>query len=225
MVKPVPIAALNEKPPHRARAVPANDVGRNLVADEDPERRGMSPELAGRIVAKSAVAVSTGKRMVYTQLEKGMEAAYDYAAEVMACNMMTEDVFFERLIEIYNDHLLTDRYYPETMALDLPIERGVGGGGIPIVIGRGGLAAAGVTGAGVDATSLDSGEGVVAIRAIDGAVGREPQVVVRAETQQSPSLVDDVRRARLGHVLLDSPQAGSLGPVFQGVLEVLESGT
>ena len=66
---------------------------------------------------------------------------------------------------------------------------------------------------------------LAAIRAIDGAVGREPQVVVRAETQQSPSLVDDVRRARLGHVLLDSPQAGSLGPVFQGVLEVLESGT
>ncbi|MEQ8653606.1 MAG: enoyl-CoA hydratase [Kiloniellales bacterium] len=48
--------------------------------------------LAGRITAKSAVAIATGKRMVYTQLEKGMEAAYDYAAEVMACNMMAEDV-------------------------------------------------------------------------------------------------------------------------------------
>ncbi len=48
-------------------------------------------ELAGRITNKSAVAIATGKRMVYTQLEKGMEAAYDYAAEIMACNMMSED--------------------------------------------------------------------------------------------------------------------------------------
>ncbi len=47
--------------------------------------------LASRITAKSAVAIATGKRMVYTQLEKGMEAAYDYAAEMMACNMMAED--------------------------------------------------------------------------------------------------------------------------------------
>ncbi|MEO1190291.1 MAG: enoyl-CoA hydratase [Pseudomonadota bacterium] len=48
--------------------------------------------LAQRIVAKSAVAVATGKRMVYNQLEKGMAEAYDYAAEAMACNMMSEDV-------------------------------------------------------------------------------------------------------------------------------------
>ncbi|GAB5467896.1 MAG: enoyl-CoA hydratase [Rhodospirillales bacterium] len=47
--------------------------------------------LAQRIVAKSAAAVATGKRMVYTQMEKGMEAAYTYAAEAMACNMMAED--------------------------------------------------------------------------------------------------------------------------------------
>ena len=55
----------------------------------------------------------------------------------------------------------------ETMALDLPIERGVGTG-IPIVIGRGGLAESGLTAAGIDPTSLDSGEGAVAIREIDG---------------------------------------------------------
>ncbi len=48
--------------------------------------------LAARITAKSAVAIATGKRMVYTQMERGMEAAYDYAAEAMACNMMAEDV-------------------------------------------------------------------------------------------------------------------------------------
>jgi enoyl-CoA hydratase/carnithine racemase len=59
-------------------------------------------ELAQRIIAKSAVAVSIGKRMFYRQLEMGLEAAYDYAAETMACNMMADDAgegidaFFER---------------------------------------------------------------------------------------------------------------------------------
>lgn len=47
--------------------------------------------LADAIVAKSPVAVATGKGMFYRQLEMGMEEAYSYAAEVMACNMMAED--------------------------------------------------------------------------------------------------------------------------------------
>lgn len=49
-------------------------------------------ELAGKIIGKSKVAVSTGKQMFYKQLEMGLEGAYQYAAEVMACNMMAEDV-------------------------------------------------------------------------------------------------------------------------------------
>lgn len=49
-------------------------------------------ELAQKIIAKSAVAVATGKRMVYKQIEMGLDAAYQYAAEVMVCNMMAEDV-------------------------------------------------------------------------------------------------------------------------------------
>jgi enoyl-CoA hydratase/carnithine racemase len=48
--------------------------------------------LVDAIVAKSSVAVTTGKKMFYQQIELGMEAAYEYAAEVMACNMMAEDV-------------------------------------------------------------------------------------------------------------------------------------
>ncbi|MBL8397394.1 MAG: enoyl-CoA hydratase [Candidatus Accumulibacter sp.] len=47
--------------------------------------------LAQSIVAKSAAAIGIGKQMFYKQLEMGLEAAYQYAAEVMACNMMTED--------------------------------------------------------------------------------------------------------------------------------------
>ena len=48
--------------------------------------------LADAIIAKSPVAVTTGKKMFYKQTEMGMESAYEYAAEVMACNMMAEDV-------------------------------------------------------------------------------------------------------------------------------------
>jgi enoyl-CoA hydratase/carnithine racemase len=47
--------------------------------------------LADAIIKKSPVAVSTGKKMFYKQVEMGMDAAYEYAAEVMACNMMAAD--------------------------------------------------------------------------------------------------------------------------------------
>ncbi|WP_415033278.1 enoyl-CoA hydratase [Azonexus sp.] len=47
--------------------------------------------LAGNILAKSAVAIRTGKGMFYQQLEMDLAEAYAYAGEVMACNMMSED--------------------------------------------------------------------------------------------------------------------------------------
>jgi enoyl-CoA hydratase/carnithine racemase len=48
-------------------------------------------KLCAAIIAKSSVAVSTGKGMFYKQIEMGIDAAYDFAAETMACNMMAED--------------------------------------------------------------------------------------------------------------------------------------
>lgn len=48
-------------------------------------------ELVDTILTKSSVAVSMGKEMFYKQLEMGIEEAYQYASEVMACNMMAED--------------------------------------------------------------------------------------------------------------------------------------
>lgn len=48
-------------------------------------------DLAQKILAKSPLAIATGKRMFYKQLEMGIEGAYHYAAETMACNMMAED--------------------------------------------------------------------------------------------------------------------------------------
>jgi enoyl-CoA hydratase/carnithine racemase len=47
--------------------------------------------LATTLLAKSPVAVATGKRLFYEQIEMGLEAAHAHAAEVMACNMMAED--------------------------------------------------------------------------------------------------------------------------------------
>lgn len=44
------------------------------------------------ICGKSRVAVSTGKRLFYDQLERPLEQAYDLASKAMACNMMAEDV-------------------------------------------------------------------------------------------------------------------------------------
>ncbi len=49
-------------------------------------------ELARKIAAKSPVAVRTGKEMFYRQLAMGIEEAYGFAGETMACNMMAEDV-------------------------------------------------------------------------------------------------------------------------------------
>ncbi len=47
--------------------------------------------LASAVLAKSPVAVRMGKQMFYRQLEMGLEDAYMFASDVMACNMMAED--------------------------------------------------------------------------------------------------------------------------------------
>ncbi len=47
--------------------------------------------LTDSIRVKSAAAVAMGKRLYYQQLEMGLDAAYQLAAETMACNMMCED--------------------------------------------------------------------------------------------------------------------------------------
>ncbi len=44
--------------------------------------------LVQRIVSKPRVAIAMGKALFYRQLELGQQAAYDDAAQTMACNMM-----------------------------------------------------------------------------------------------------------------------------------------
>jgi len=55
------------------------------------ELDGKVAELAGRIGAKSQVAISAGKRVFYRQIEMALDGAYEYAAREMACNMMFHD--------------------------------------------------------------------------------------------------------------------------------------
>ncbi len=71
------------------RAVPAGELDAAVA------------ELAGTIAAKTPVAVKAGKQMFYEQLELGLEEAYGYASEVIACNMMAEDV--AEGIDAFND--------------------------------------------------------------------------------------------------------------------------
>ncbi|KFG69172.1 enoyl-CoA hydratase [Microvirga sp. BSC39] len=48
-------------------------------------------DLTASICAKSPVAIRTGKAMFSRQRSMGLEEAYAYAGNVMACNMMAED--------------------------------------------------------------------------------------------------------------------------------------
>ena len=49
-------------------------------------------ELAQSILSMSQAAIAAGKRVFYQQLEMGLSAAYDFASQEMACNMMFHDV-------------------------------------------------------------------------------------------------------------------------------------
>jgi len=64
-----------------------------LVNDVVPAERleAATLDLAGKIVSKAATAVRSGKRMFYHQVGLSTEAAYEYAAGVMACDMMRAD--------------------------------------------------------------------------------------------------------------------------------------
>ncbi len=67
----------------------AQGLVNEVVPDADLDAATLA--LARRIADKSPAAIALGKRLFYRQLEAGLEAAYDLAAETMVCNMLTED--------------------------------------------------------------------------------------------------------------------------------------
>lgn len=60
-----------------------------VVADAD--LASATRALAATIAAKSPLAVRTGKRLFYRQIELSTEQAYAHAGETMACNMDSDD--------------------------------------------------------------------------------------------------------------------------------------
>ena len=66
--------------------------------------------LIDSIIAKSSVALTTGKTMFYNQLDMALADAYEYASEVMSCNMMANDVsegidaFIEKRPAVWTGH-------------------------------------------------------------------------------------------------------------------------
>ena len=67
-------------------------------------------ELAEKIAAKSRLAVRTGKKMFYKQLEMSMEDAYGFACETIVNNMDSIDAregidaFIEKRKPAWPDH-------------------------------------------------------------------------------------------------------------------------
>lgn len=61
----------------------------NRVAEPDQLDAAVEA-LVASILAKPRVAVALGKALFYRQIEHGVEAAYDDAAQTMACNMMDD---------------------------------------------------------------------------------------------------------------------------------------
>ena len=62
----------------------------NTVTSVD-ELESETRALAEKIAAKSSHAIKLGKRMFYQQLNMGLDKAYDFAGDTMACNMDSED--------------------------------------------------------------------------------------------------------------------------------------
>jgi enoyl-CoA hydratase/carnithine racemase len=66
----------------------AQDLGLiNRVAPADQLDAAVQA-LVDRILGKPRLALALGKQLFYRQIETGMAAAYDDAAQTMACNMM-----------------------------------------------------------------------------------------------------------------------------------------
>ena len=62
----------------------------NRVVEAEATRPEIQ-KLCQMIIDKTPVAVASGKRTFYEQLETGLEDAYALATQSMVCNVMTED--------------------------------------------------------------------------------------------------------------------------------------
>ena len=79
----------------------------DIASAQDLETKAQ--EMALVIARKSKVAVATGKKLFYQQLDQPLSQAYQQAGAAMACNMMADDVaegidaFFEKRDPTWKD--------------------------------------------------------------------------------------------------------------------------
>lgn len=83
----------------------AEAFGRVTLIDESATLRKAALNLVGRLPTSEE----------YTEVRGGGAAALDQILD----KMMHEEAFYDRLLNLFNDFLLTDRYMPKTQALDL----------------------------------------------------------------------------------------------------------
>ena len=76
-------------------------------------------ELLDEVATLRKASLSIVGRVPTLEEEQRVRDGGFEALDEILGEMMTEDEFFTRLKEIYNDHFLTDRYYPNTAALDV----------------------------------------------------------------------------------------------------------
>lgn len=92
-----------------------------VVCDEgDPAEQFFDGvELLDEVATLRKASLALVGRLPTIEEEQAVRDGGFEALDVVLDDMMTEEVFYDRLIEIYNDHFLTDRYYPGTEAIDL----------------------------------------------------------------------------------------------------------
>ncbi len=86
-------------------------------------------ELLDEVATLRKASLSILGRLPTVEEEQLVREGGFEALDSVLDQMMTDEVFYDRLIEIYNDHFLTDRYYPDTRALELVASLNDGGDG------------------------------------------------------------------------------------------------
>lgn len=76
--------------------------------------------LDGVATLRKASLALVGRLPTIEQEQRVRDADDEWAElDLVLDELMRDEVFYDRIVEIYGDHFLTDRYYPETRALDL----------------------------------------------------------------------------------------------------------
>ncbi|MCX4246132.1 DUF1588 domain-containing protein [Paraliomyxa miuraensis] len=92
-----------------------------VVCDEgDPAEQFFDGvELLDEVATLRKASLALVGRLPTIEEEQQVRDGGFEALDVVLDQMMTDEVFYDRIVEIYNDHFLTDRYYPGTNAIDL----------------------------------------------------------------------------------------------------------